>query len=164
VAEDPYTKLIALLDQSGAHYRMIDHPPEGRTEVVSSMRGHDARQAAKCIILIVKLGKKSTKYVLAIVPGDCRVDFEAVKMLFGATYVSFASPQVPERLAGSVAGTILPFALNPELEIIADPALTEVEDLYFNAARLDRSLALRTADYLAIAKPRMEKIAEAQGR
>jgi hypothetical protein len=31
--------------------------------------------------------------------------------------------------------------------------------LYFNAARLDRSMALKTSDYVALAKPRLERIA-----
>src|ERR1051325_6490891 len=107
--EDTYAKLITLLDQHGAHYRLIDHEPEGRTEVVSPMRGNALSQAAKCIVLMVKIGKKITKYVLAVVPGDTRVDLNAVKALMKGTYVSFASPDIAERLAGSVAGTVLPF-------------------------------------------------------
>ncbi len=145
MAEDIYKKLIDLLEQHGAHYRLIDHPPEGRTEVVSPMRGNNLRDAAKCMILMVKLGKKTTKYVLAIVPGDRRVSLLAVKALFGATYVSFASAEIAERLAGSVAGTILPFVLNgqSELELVADPSVGEANELFFNAARLDRSVALK---------------------
>jgi Ala-tRNA(Pro) deacylase len=43
--------------------------------------------------------------------------------------------------------------------LIADPSMTKHEELFFNAARLDRSMALRTSDYVAVAKPRMERIA-----
>jgi Ala-tRNA(Pro) deacylase len=97
---DTYTRLIALLDEHGAQYRLIDHAPEGRTEIVSPMRGNALSQAAKCIVLMVKIGKKITKYVLAVVPGDTRVDLNAVKTLMKGTYVSFASPGIAERLAG----------------------------------------------------------------
>ena len=34
--EDTYTQLLALLDQHGVPYRLIDYAPEGRTELVSS--------------------------------------------------------------------------------------------------------------------------------
>jgi Ala-tRNA(Pro) deacylase len=156
---DTYTQLIAYLDQHQARYRLIDHPPEGRTEIVSPMRGNALPQAAKCIIMIIKLGKKVTKYVLAVVPGDARVDLAAVKTLLGATYVAFASQEMAERLAGSVAGTILPFAFNRELELIADPALLDHDEIYFNAARLDRSMALRASDYARLAQPRLARIA-----
>ena len=156
--EDTYTQLIALLDQHGAHYRLIDHAPEGRTEIVSPMRGNALSQAAKCIILMVKIGKKITRHILAVIPGDARVDLQAVKSLLHGTYVAFASPDIAERLAGSVTGTILPFSFNPELELIVDPSLLENDEIYFNAARLDRSLALRTSDYVALAKPRLGRI------
>lgn len=156
--DDMYTHLITLLDQQGAHYRLIDHEPEGRTELVSVMRGNSLAQAAKCIVLMVKIGKKITRYILAVIPGDAKVDLQAVKALMKGTYVAFASSDIAERLAGSVAGTILPFSFNPELELIVDPSLLENDELFFNAARLDRSLALKTSDYLALAKPRLERI------
>jgi Ala-tRNA(Pro) deacylase len=158
---DTYNRLIALLDQHGAHYRLIDHEPEGRTEIVSPMRGNALSAAAKCIIMMVKVGKKVTRYVLGVVPGDARIDLDAVKRLLDGTYISFASSDIAERLAGSVAGTILPFTFTDELELIVDPALLTNAEIYFNAARLDRSLALNTQDYLAIAKPRLEPIAKA---
>jgi Ala-tRNA(Pro) deacylase len=160
-AQDAYTQLITLLDRHAVNYRLIDHPPEGRTDIVSSMRGNTLAQAAKCIILIVKIGKKVTKYVLAVVPGNARVNLAAIKALFGGTYAAFATAEIAERLAGSVAGTILPFSFKPELELITDPSLLAQDELYFNAARLDRSMVLKTRDYMAIAKPRLEQIAEA---
>jgi Ala-tRNA(Pro) deacylase len=162
--EDAYTQLIALLDRQGAQYRLIDHAPEGRTEIVSPLRGNALSQAAKCIILMVKLGKKVTKYVLGVVPGNARVDLNAVKTLLNSTYVSFASPEIAERLAGSVTGTVLPFPFSPELELIVDPSLLENDELYFNAACLDRSLVLNTRDYVALAKPRLDRIAAISNR
>ena len=155
---DTYTRLIEFLDQHGAHYKLIDHPPEGRTEIVSPMRGNKVSQAAKCIVIMVKIGKKVTKYVLGVVPGDAKIDLNAVKELFGGTYISFATPEIAEKLAGSVAGTILPFSFNPEMELIADPSLLKNDEIYFNAARLDHSMALKTDDYVDLAKPRIEHI------
>ncbi len=157
---DTYTHLIALLDRYGVQYRLIDHAPEGRTELVSPMRGNALSQAAKCIVLMVKIGKKVTRYVLAVVPGDAKVDLSAVKALMGGTYVAFASSDIAERLAGSVAGTILPFSFLPEMELIVDPSLLEHDEIYFNAARLDRSMVLKTRDYVAVASPRLGRIAE----
>ncbi len=155
---DTYIQLIALLDQHGAQYRLIDHAPEGRTEIVSPMRGNALSQAAKCIVLMVKIGKKVTRYVLAVVPGDARVDLNAVKALMHGTYVAFASPDIAERLAGSATGTVLPFSFNPELELVVDPSLLENDEIYFNAARLDRSMILKTSDYFEIARPRLGRI------
>lgn len=158
-----YDQLISFLDKNKAHYRLMDHVPEGRTDIVSPMRGNKLAQAAKCIIMMVKLKKKVTKYVLGVVPGDAKIDLDAVKALFGGTYISFATPDIAEKMTGCVVGTILPFTFNPELELVVDPSLLVHDEIFFNAARLDRSMALKTKDYSKMAKARLEKIAQSSG-
>lgn len=156
---DTYHRLIRLLDENAVQYRLIDHEPEGTTEVVSAMRGNPVEQAAKAIVLIVKPDRRTTRHVLAVVPGDRRVDLAAVRALYGARYVGFCDAATAERLAQAVPGTVLPFSFDPELELIADPLIVKSDTLYFNAARLDRSMCLSGADYQAVAQPRVEHIA-----
>lgn len=43
---------------------------------------------------------------------------------------------------------------------MVDPSLLENEDIYFNAARLDRSMVLKASDYVGLVKPRLERIAQ----
>jgi Ala-tRNA(Pro) deacylase len=155
VNEDAYGKLLAMLDAAAARYRVIEHPAEGRTEIVSRYRGHPVASAAKCLVVMVKIGKRFTRYFLAVVPGDARVDLQAVKDLAGGTYAAFASTDKAEALAGSASGTILPFSFHPDLALLADPGLLDHSEIYFNAGRLDRSLALDCADYLRIGNPRI---------
>jgi Ala-tRNA(Pro) deacylase len=144
---EAYQRLISLLDAHGARYRVIDHPAEGRTEVVSRYRGNPVAHAAKCLVVMVKTGKRTKRYFLAVVPGDARVDLPRLKDIADGTYVAFASTDTAEALSGSVSGTILPFSFHPDLELIVDPALLRHSEIFFNAARLDRSLALNTQDY-----------------
>lgn len=144
---DAYERLISLLNAHGARYRVIDHVPEGRTEMVSRYRGHPVAHAAKCLVVMVKAGKRTKRYFLAVVPGDARVDLQELKALASGTYASFASMDKAEALSGSVSGTILPFSFHPDLELVVDPELLEHPEIFFNAARLDRSLALNTQDY-----------------
>jgi Ala-tRNA(Pro) deacylase len=156
---DAYDRLVSLLNSESARYRVIEHPPEGRTEIVSGYRGNPIASAAKCIVVMVKVGKKVSRYFLAVVPGDTRLDLAAVKALAGGTYVAFASTDKAEALAGSASGTILPFSFHPALELIVDPALLAHEEIFFNAARLDRSLALNTEDYRRLTDPKLHAIA-----
>ncbi|MGI5350608.1 YbaK/EbsC family protein [Streptomyces sp. CA-250714] len=158
--DDTYSRLIALLDDSATPYRLIDHLPEGSTETVSALRGHPVSQAAKCLVLRAKLDRRTTRHVLAVVPGDRRVDLDAVRALFSARYVGVSDAATAERLARAVPGTVLPFSFDPGLELVADPDVIAQPQLYFNAARLDRSLAIAGADYARLAQPRVEKIAD----
>ena len=118
------------------------------------------KQAANCIVLMVKIGKKVTKYVLAVYPAHVRLDLNSVKDVFGGTYISFADKDKAEELAGSVLGTVLPFPFNDELELVVDPVLLENDEIFFNAARLDQSVAMKASDYQRIADPRLEPIIE----
>ncbi|WP_031486865.1 YbaK/EbsC family protein [Streptomyces bicolor] len=156
---DTYSHLISLLDASCVDYRLIDHEPEGSTEAVCALRGHPSSEAAKCIVLRVKVDRRTTRHVLAVVPGDRRVDLDAVRTLFAARYVGFSDAATAERLARAVPGTVLPFSFDPDLELVADPDVVAQPKLYFNAARLDRSLLISGADYERLAKPRIERIA-----
>lgn len=156
-----YDRLIALLDEKGARYRVIEHPPEGRTELIGAIRGNPLSQSAKCIIVMLKIDKKTTRFVLVVVPGDARVDFDALKTLYGAAHCSFASVENAEKFGGSAVGTILPFSFHPDLELVADPRILETTEIFFNAARLDRSLCLATEDYKAVAAPRVARVAQA---
>ncbi|MBB5777615.1 YbaK/prolyl-tRNA synthetase associated domain-containing protein [Nonomuraea jabiensis] len=158
MAGELYERLIADMDAAGARYRVIEHAPEGRTDQVSALRGHDVAQAAKCLVVMVKIGKKQTRHVLAVVPGNARLDLQAVKSLLDGTYVAFAAKDKAEELAGSMSGTVLPFSYDPRLELVADPTLLDQPELYFNAARLDRSVALATGDYVRLAEPRVASI------
>ncbi|MGW7259095.1 YbaK/EbsC family protein [Streptomyces sp. NPDC054834] len=156
---DTYQHLISLLDASRVDYRLIDHEPEGATEAVCALRGHPASEAAKCIVLRVKVDRRTTRHVLAVVPGDRRVDLDAVRELFGARYAGFSDAETAERLARSVPGTVLPFSFDPDLEVVADPNVVARPQLYFNAARLDRSLVVSGTDYARLARPRVARIA-----
>jgi Ala-tRNA(Pro) deacylase len=160
---DSYAALLALLDDSDAEYELIEHAPVGATEAVSVLRGHPLEQAAKCMMLMVKLDRKTRRHVLAVVPGDRTVDLAAVAEFYGARYAGFCDTATAERLARAVSGTVLPFALDPHVELLVDPDVLKQPRLYFNAARLDRSVSLATADYERIVRPVVRPIA-AQNR
>nr|WP_062214410.1 YbaK/EbsC family protein [Streptomyces sp. NBRC 109706] len=151
--------MLELLVRNRAAFRLIDHEPEGRTGPVSLLRGHDLDRAAKCLVVRVALGKRDRQYVLAVVPGDRQVDLDGLRDLYAGTGTSFAAREMAERLAGSVSGSILPFAFHPDLDLVVDPDLLAHREIFFNAARLDRSVALATDDYLPLSTPKVERIA-----
>ena len=157
--QDIHERLRALLDQEGAQYRVVEHEAEGRTEKIAQMRGNRIEQSIKSIVLQVRLSKKENLYCLANVPGDCRIDFAGVKHHFEADSVAFASREKAEALTGCVIGAIPPFSFNEQLSVLADPLIQQNEEVVFNAGRLDRSIFIKLADYVRIAKPQFVKIA-----
>lgn len=156
---DIHEQLRALLDNEGAVYRVIEHEPEGRTEVIAKIRGNRIEQSVKSMTLQVRLTRRENIYCLANVPGDCRVDFDGVKSHFNADSVAFAAREKAEALTGCVIGAIPPFSFNDQLSALVDPLVLENEEIVFNAGRLDRSIMMKLADYVRIAQPQVVKCA-----
>ena len=156
---DIHEQLRDMLDREGALYRLVEHEAEGRTLQIAQIRGNRPEQAIKSIVVQVRLGKKDSRYYLANVPGDCRIDLNALKTLFDAEGVAFASREKAEALTGCVIGAIPPFSFSDQLPVLADPLIFENEEVVFNAGRLDRSIFMKSADYLRVGRPRLEKIA-----
>jgi Ala-tRNA(Pro) deacylase len=158
--DDPgCARLLGLLHAERTAYRLIPHRPEGRTAAASVLRGHPLDQAAKSVMVRVASGKRSRRYVLAVVPGDRRVDLAALAGRYAAREAAFATRAVAERLAGGVSGSFAPFAFSPDFDLVLDDRLLAHEEIYFNAYRLDLSLALPVTDYLALARPAIASIA-----
>jgi Ala-tRNA(Pro) deacylase len=157
---DIHEQLRSLLDREGASYRVIEHEPEGRTDVIAKIRGNQIQQSIKSMVLQVRLRPKENIYCLANVPGDCRVDFEGVKKHFQADSVAFAQKEKAQELTGCVIGAIPPFSFNERLILLADPLIRENEEVVFNAGRLDRSIMMKLNDYIRIARPRLVSIAQ----
>ena len=150
---------MTLLTDAKAKFRVIEHEAEGKSEAISLIRGNRPDQAAKAMVLDVRGGGGGKRPVLAILPGSRKLDFAAVASVFDAKKCGFASPETAQALTGCVMGAVPPFSLNPDLAIIVDEDLLANDTLFFNAGRLDRSMELDTKDWIAVAKPRVARIA-----
>ena len=156
---DIHILLTELLNREGAVYRVVEHVPEGRTDVIAKIRGNKIEQSIKSIVVQVRLNRKENIYCLANVPGDCRIDFDGIKSYFNADSIAFASRDKAQELTGCVIGAIPPFSFNEQLQVLADPLIQENEEVVFNAGRLDRSIFMKLEDYIRIARPQLVKIA-----
>jgi Ala-tRNA(Pro) deacylase len=159
VAGEVFDQLVALLADAKAKFRVIEHEAEGRSEAISAIRGNRPDQAAKAMVLDVRGGGGGRRHVLAILPGSRKLDFGALATLFEARKCGFASPETAQEITGCVMGSVPPFALNPALALVVDEDLLANDTLFFNAGRLDRSMELDMKDWLAVARPRVARIA-----
>ena len=157
--KDIHERLCDLLDCEGAIYRVAEHEPEGRSELIGKIRGNRLEQAIKSMVVQVRLNKKENIYCLANIPANCRVDFDGIKHPFNASSAAMAAREKAEALTGCVIGSIPPFSFNDQLILLADPLIKENEEVVFNAGRLDRSIFMKSSDYFRIAKPQLAKIA-----
>lgn len=144
-----HQRLIALLSQEGANFRVVTHEAVGKCEAVSEIRGTALGQGAKALVCV-------NQHVLAILAADQQADLSQLASHIGGLRASLASPAEVDELTGCVFGAIPPFSFHPKLKLVADPLLFErFDEIAFNAGMLDKSVILKTADYLRIAQPEL---------
>ncbi|MEG5462400.1 YbaK/prolyl-tRNA synthetase associated domain-containing protein [Enterobacter chuandaensis] len=150
-----HQKLITLLTEQGARFRVMAHEAVGKCEAVSEIRGTDLRQGAKALVCKVK-GNGVKKHVLAILAADLQADLSQLASHFGGLKASLASPAEVDTLTACVFGAIPPFSFHPDLALVADPLLFErFDEIAFNAGLLEKSVIMDTQDYLRIARPEL---------
>lgn len=159
VKQTIHERLCALLDENNAAYRVVEHEAEGRTEFITKIRGNRLEQAIKSMVVQARMSKKENLYYLANVPGDCRVNFDAIKAHFNAAGIGMAPREKAEALTGCIIGSIPPFTFNENLGLLADPLIKENEEVVFNAGSLEKSIFMKMEDYFRVASPRVVKIA-----
>ena len=153
-----HDKLIALLDQHQARYRLLAHDAIGKCEAVAAMRGTALGQGAKALVCHVK-GNGVKQHVLAVLPADRQADLAKVAEAVGGRRASLASPAEVDTLTGCVFGAIPPFSFHPDLALVVDPLLfARYEEIAFNAGRLDRSVIVNTEDYRRLCHANVVKI------
>ncbi|WP_213199793.1 YbaK/prolyl-tRNA synthetase associated domain-containing protein [Citrobacter koseri] len=157
-----HQRLITLLSQEGATYRVLSHEAVGKCEAVSEIRGTALGQGAKALVRKVK-GNGVNQHVLAILSADQQADLAQLANHLGGLRASLASPAEVDALTGCVFGAIPPFSFHPNLKLVADPLLFErFNEIAFNAGVLEKSVIMNTDDYLRIAQPELVNFRRAQ--
>jgi len=147
-----YEALLALLQREGAQFRVIAHEAEGHSAQVAQIRGTAPGQGAKA--MLCRSREKRDAYVLAVLPGNQRVDFHKVAAAMHFKRATLADPDEAMAQTGCVIGAIPPFALNGRYPLVVDSGLlADNREIAFNAGCLDHSIVLDTQDYLRIAQP-----------
>jgi Ala-tRNA(Pro) deacylase len=148
-----FDRLVFLFTSENARFRVIEHTPEGRSDLVAGVRGTTIAQGAKAIVCTIPVEGRE-RYVLAVLPGDRRVDMKAVARTVGGRKGSFAQASLAEDLTGCVVGAIPPVAFHGSLKLVVDKQFLEREsEIAFNAGRLDRSIVIDSVDYARIVCP-----------
>ena len=147
-----FEQLKSLLQEKNAQFRVVEHSAEGQSEKVAVIRGTEVGQGAKAMLCQSK--DDAGRLVLAILPGDQKLDFKKLAAAVQVKKISFAAPEKAMEKTGCVIGAIPPFTFSDDITLVLDPSLVaRYTEIAFNAGRLDTSIILDSQDYLNIAQP-----------
>jgi Ala-tRNA(Pro) deacylase len=141
----PFDEIKKLLKENSIKYQEINHEPVYTSDQAAAIRGMDLHAGAKSLLL--KAGKE---FVLAVLPGDSRLDTKKLKQILGVKDIRFASPTEVEEIMGCQIGACYPFGSVAKVKMIVDPSLGENEIISFNPGVHNKSLKIRWDDYLKL--------------
>jgi len=151
-----FQRLCDLLSASSARFRVIQHAAEGKSDSVAAIRGTSPGQGAKAMLCTFK---DDDACVLAVIPGDRKVDFRKIASVVGRKKATLASAELAAAMTHCVMGAVPPFAFNERIALVVDPELvTGNTEIAFNAGRLDRSIVMDASDYVRISRPLLADI------
>ncbi|MDR2330768.1 MAG: YbaK/prolyl-tRNA synthetase associated domain-containing protein [Comamonas sp.] len=151
-----FEDLQQLLEGEGARFRVLSHSAEGKSDEVARIRGTTPGQGAKAMLCKTR---NAEHWVLAVLPGDQKLDFRLLAAALGLPKMTMASAEEATERTGCVIGAIPPFSPGPQVALVVDPDLVERHaEIAFNAGRLDRSMVLNAQDYVRVAKPTLHRI------
>jgi len=134
-------------------YLVINHESGGKCEEVAKIRGTEVGQGAKALVCKIK-EVMSPQYLLVVIPGDRQLDFKKLASELGVKKISLATIDEVYNLTYCVPGAVPPFSFHEDMKLVADPSLFQrFDEIAFNAGSLERSIKMKSKDYLAATSP-----------
>lgn len=152
-------KIISLLNQHNCWFEQFEHEPVRTSEEAAALRDdYSLQQGAKAIIIRAKIPNEGKRFVMLVIPADQKFDSAKVKQALGSKDIRFATEdEVIAITKGVKPGGVPPFGSLFGIAVISDHSLYENERIIFNAGRTI-SIAMKSADYRDLVKPKVEKI------
>ena len=150
-------RLIALLRERRAPFRLHHHPPAYTARDLAWMEHVPASDVAKTVVV-----KADGHDVLLVLPADHRVNFPRVAEVVGAQHVRLASegemaPDFPDCEIGAVP----PVGELFDTPVYVDASLADDEEILFPAGTHSDTVQMRFADFAQALQPTVASFAYA---
>ncbi|UCH22189.1 MAG: YbaK/EbsC family protein [Deltaproteobacteria bacterium] len=138
------TSITKKLDELGIKYTVKPHrQPVYTSQDAARERNVRLSQIVKTMLLMDRDGKM----VVAVLPGDRRLDIKKIKKLLGVKDLRFLDKETVEKRLGLVAGAIAPIAeLFDGLEMFVDPTVFDEDFVDISSGVASAGLELSRKD------------------
>lgn len=154
VVSERTTTLLEFLRFSGIDFKVLNHSPCRSSEESAAARASQGEADAIGAKALVIKKEAGDEFALIVMPGVKKLDNKAARGVIGS--FRFAKPDELFTVTGGlIPGSVPPFAwpyLPGVQRIYFDESICEYKKIGFNAATLDRSVVMRSTDYVKLIK------------
>ena len=153
----PAQKLRKFLDEHDVAYVTIAHSPAYTTQGIAQSAHLSGKAMAKTVIL-----RMDGTLVMAVLPGNRKVDLAAFARATGATRVELATEQdFSHTFPGCELGAMPPFGNLWDVPVYVSDELAEDEEIAFNAGTHTELIRLAYEDFARLVDPTVVTITHA---
>jgi Ala-tRNA(Pro) deacylase len=150
----PVQRLKEFLDTQGVKYVIIQHSPAFTAQEIAASAHIPGKEVAKTVMVRV-----DGKMAMAVVPASLKVNFDLLREAAGAELVALASEaEFQDMFPGCEVGAMPPFGNLYEMAVFVSQALSEDEEIAFNAGSHTELMRLSYQDFERLVRPNVAKI------
>jgi Ala-tRNA(Pro) deacylase len=145
----PARKLKKFLDDNGIKYVSMRHSPAFTAQEIAASAHVPGKELAKTVVV-----KLDDDLALAVLPAPSRIDFAMLRSVSGAERVDLASEEeFRDRFPGCELGAMPPMGNLYGMQTYVAEALTEDEEIAFNAGTHTELIRMSYSDFERLALP-----------
>ncbi len=145
------TRLKEYLDSHKVKYATISHAPAYTAGEIAAEAHISGKELAKTVMV-----KLDGKLAMAVLPADCKIDFQLLKEVTGANRVELAHEQeFKDRFPDCEVGAMPPFGNLYDMDVYVEEALSWDDEIGFNAGTHSEIVKLAYKDYENLVHPKV---------
>jgi len=150
--------VVIYLKRNNVPYEIIEHPPAfSAHEVAVASHVHD-KDLAKTLIV-----HADDKHCMVVIPGDHRLDLHLLKGALKAKHLHLSHEEDLKLLFPDCEmGAMPPFGNLYALQIYMDKALSDDDEIVFNACSHTKSIRLKMKDYVHLVSPIVAEVSRSR--
>jgi Ala-tRNA(Pro) deacylase len=148
-----YEQITKFLKSNLVPFEELNHEAVYTSEEAARVRGLEQSSGAKSLLL-----KADQDFVLAVLPGDQKLDTKKFKNILGIKNLRFATPDEVKEIMHCEIGACYPFGNLIDIKMVVDKTLENSEFIAFNPGLHNKSIKLRWKDYQEAVNPEIVQI------
>ena len=112
-------------------------------------------EVAKSILFLAE-----EKPILAVIPGDKKVNYKKLKHVLGTDHVHLAPAQSLRDLTGYLIGATPPLAHQTKMQVLIDEGIMDHEVIYTGGGELNAMLKIRPQDLKKVSEAKIADITQ----
>jgi Ala-tRNA(Pro) deacylase len=150
-----FEELKKRLSENGIEFKVMEHEPVYTSEQAAKVRGVPIESGAKAMVM-----RSKGKFYMFVLSSAKRLDMKKIKEILGTKSLSLATPEEVLENCHCEVGAVPPFGDLFGMEVFVDESIPEQETINFNAGRHEKSIQMKSRDYLKVVKHKLSNFSK----